>query len=374
MNVQFPGLWGLEFELRRWAFEVFGFKIYWYGIIIALAFLVAVLLAVRSCREYDLEPDNILDLVLFAAPAALICARLYYVIFSWDQFKDNLVEIFMTRNGGLAIYGGVIGAVLVAWLYAKKKKIRFFHLMDFSVPYLILGQGIGRWGNFINQEAFGTKTTLPWRMNGDIPNNYLASLQENLDLSKWGVHPTFLYESLWDIAVFLFLVSYRKRKKFEGEVLFLYLILYGAGRFLIEGLRTDSLMLGSMRVSQLLSLLLVLVFTTILIYKRVKKVRVDEDEPVGLGQSEYGSLLMKMKEEEEQENTVTAEGEEVDSADHADSKPTVEEAGEPDEEAGEPDEEAGEPDEDTTSDKAEELSGDSSKDGGDSAEETEEEK
>lgn len=306
MNVQFPGLWGLEFELRRWAFEVFGVKIYWYGIIIALAFLVAVLLAVRSSRKYDIEPDSILDLVLFAAPAAIIFARLYYVIFSWDQYKDNLLEIFNTRNGGLAIYGGVIGALLVAWLYAKKKKISFLHLADFTVPYLVLGQGIGRWGNFVNQEAFGSKTSLPWRMNGEYPNSYLNSLQENLDLTKWGVHPTFLYESLWNIAVFLLLILHRKRRKVEGEVLFLYLVLYGVGRFFIEGLRTDSLMLGSFRVSQLLSILLVLVFASLFIYRRVKKAKEADEEPVDPGQSQYGALLMKMKGEEQAEEAKEA--------------------------------------------------------------------
>ena len=307
MNVRFPGLWGLEFEIRRWAFELFGFKIYWYGIIIALAFLVAVLLAVKSCRKYGLEPDNILDLVLYAAPAAIVGARLYYVILSWDQFKDNLIEIFLTRNGGLAVYGGIIAALLVAWIYAKKKKISILHLLDFCVPYLVLGQGIGRWGNFVNQEAFGTMTSLPWRMNGEYADAYLNSLQQNLDLSKWGVHPAFLYESLWNVAVFLFLIFYRKRKKFEGEVLYLYLILYGAGRFLIEGLRTDSLMLGSIRVSQMLSLLLVLVFGMLLIRKRLRKGREADEEPVDLGQSRYGSLLMKMKEEENAAQ-VSAEG------------------------------------------------------------------
>ena len=300
MNVQFNGL-GLEFELRRWAFEILGMKIYWYGIIIALAFLVAVLLAVKSCKKYDIEPDNILDLVLFAAPAAIIGARLFYVIFSWDQFKDNLLEIFNTRNGGLAIYGGVTCAILVAWIYAKKKKIPFLHLMDFTVPYLILGQGIGRWGNFVNQEAFGSQTNLPWRMNGEYANDYLTSFNPNIDLTQWGVHPTFLYESLWDIAVFLFLIFYRKKKKMQGEVLFLYLILYGVGRFFIEGLRTDSLMLGSMRISQLLSFLLVIMFTALFIYGRVKKEKELEEEPVDLGQSQYGSLLMKLKEQEQAE-------------------------------------------------------------------------
>lgn len=312
MNVRFPGL-GLDFELRRWAFEIFGLPIYWYGIIIALAFLTAVLLGLRSCRKYDLEPDNILDLVLFAAPAAIIGARLYYVIFSWDQYKDNLVNILKIRDGGLAVYGGVIAAVLVAWIYGRAKKLSFLNIMDFGAPYIVLGQGIGRWGNFVNQEAFGAATRLPWRMNGDIPDKYLSELPNALDPAKWGVHPTFLYESLWDFAVFFFLIWYRnKKKKMSGEVLFLYLILYGIGRYAIESLRTDSLYLGSFRVSQLLSALLVLVFAVLFIYRRLKRSRVADEEPVVLGQSQYGSLLTKMKEEESRETAGEEEGISVD--------------------------------------------------------------
>jgi phosphatidylglycerol:prolipoprotein diacylglycerol transferase len=283
MSVRFPGL-GLEFQLRRWAFEIFGLPIYWYGIIIALAFLSAVLLGLRSCRKYDIEPDNVLDMVLFAAPAAIIGARLYYVIFSWDQYKDNLIDIFKVRDGGLAVYGGVIAAALVAWIYARVKKMSFLNIMDFAAPYIVLGQGIGRWGNFVNQEAFGTATQLPWRMNGDIPDKYLSGLTNALDPAKWGVHPTFLYESLWDFAVFFFLLWYRKKKKkLTGEVLFLYLIFYGIGRFIIEGLRTDSLYLGSIRVSQMLSALLVLAFAVLFIYRRRKKSKASEEEPVALG-------------------------------------------------------------------------------------------
>jgi phosphatidylglycerol:prolipoprotein diacylglycerol transferase len=301
MDVSFPGLWGLHFEIRRWAFEIFGLKIYWYGIIIALAFLAAVMLAVRSSRKFNLDPDNILDLVLFAAPAAIVGARLYYVILSWDQFKDNLLEVFNTRNGGLAIYGGVIGALIVAWIYSKKKKLSFLHIADFAMPYIALGQGIGRWGNFVNQEAYGTATTLPWRMNGSVPNEYLANLQQSLDPAKWGVHPTFLYESLLDIAVFAFLVLYRKKERVKGEVLMLYLALYGAGRFLIEGLRTDSLMLGNLRFSQILSLLLVIFGISMIVYLRLKNRREADVQPAEIGQSEYASVLQKMKDEEHEE-------------------------------------------------------------------------
>ncbi len=309
-NVSFPGL-GLEFELRRYAFTVFNLEIYWYGIIIAFAFLLAVLLAVRSCKKYDLVPDNILDLVLFAAPTAIVFARLFYVAFSWDQYKYDPLDIIRIRDGGLAIYGGVIGALLVAWLYAKKKKIAFLHLVDFGIPYLVLGQGIGRWGNFVNQEAFGVVTELPWRMNGTIINDYILSSMPAADLSKLGVHPTFLYESLWDIAIFLFLANYRKKKKVEGEVLFLYLMLYGIGRAFIEGLRTDSLYLGSFRVSQLLSVVLLLIGLLLFIYRRVKSKAAEDAEPVALGQSRYGSLLMKMKEEEAAESEAEAGTEEI---------------------------------------------------------------
>lgn len=303
MSVHFPGL-GLDFNINNWAFQIFGIKIYWYGIIIAAAFLVAVLLGTRDSQKYDIKPDDILDLVLFSAPAAIIGARLYYVALSWNDFKDNLWEIFMTRNGGLAIYGGVIAAFITAYFVAKHKKIPFLHLLDFSVPYLALGQAIGRWGNFVNQEAFGSPTELPWRMNGDIANSYLGGLGRTVDLTKVGVHPTFLYESLWDFAIFLFLFSYRKKKKIRGEVLYLYLILYGVGRAFIEGLRTDSLMLGNIRFSQLLSVLLVLVFATLFLYGRAKRKKAEDEEPVDLGQSQYGSLLMKMKEEEKPENVV----------------------------------------------------------------------
>lgn len=299
MNVRFPGL-GLEFELSRWPFKIFGFPIYWYGIIVALAFLTAVLLALRSSRKYWIEPDTILDMVLIAAPVAIVFARIYYVIFSWDNYKDNLIDVFKIRDGGLAIYGGVIGALLAVWFYTRKKKMSFLHIADYCIPYLVLGQAIGRWGNFVNQEAFGTKTDLPWRMNGIEPDKYLNSLPEVVDIGKFGVHPTFLYESLLDLVIFFFLIYFRKKKKLSGEVLSLYLVFYGVGRFMIEGLRTDSLWLGPFRVSQLLSALFVAVFVPLFIYRRVRKSREAEKEQVVLGQSRYGSLLMKMKEQEEQ--------------------------------------------------------------------------
>ncbi len=333
MVTQFPGL-GLNFEVNNVAFKVFGLSVYWYGIIIAFAFLAAVVLALRSCKSFDIDQDTILDGVLIAVPAAIIVARLYYVAFSWNEYKDDLLKIFDTRSGGLAIYGGVIGAALAVFIYAKVKKIPFLKLMDFAAPYIILGQAIGRWGNFINQEAFGSQTQLPWRMNGTYADQYIMS--NGLDPAVWGVHPTFLYESLWNIAVFAVLLAFRRKKKLNGEVVSLYLILYGIGRFIIEGLRTDSLMLGSIRFSQLLSIVLVLVLIPVFIYRRVKLSRKTEEQPTELGQSKYGDLLMKMKEEEkaelekaEQEKAATnAENVSVDTEDESidENKETSEDA------------------------------------------------
>ncbi|NTV90214.1 MAG: prolipoprotein diacylglyceryl transferase, partial [Clostridiales bacterium] len=211
--VEFPGLGGIQLSISREAirnlFGIEGFSIYWYGIIIALGFLLAVLLAMKNSKRFGLEPDNILDMIIFAAPMAIIGARLYYVIFSWDLFRDNPIDILNTRKGGLAIYGGVIFGILTAYVFCKIKKIKPLKLIDFGVPYLVMAQGIGRWGNFFNQEAFGVQTNLPWRMNGDVINQYLLGVNPSIDLSLFGVHPTFLYESIWDIAVFIFLLWFR---------------------------------------------------------------------------------------------------------------------------------------------------------------------
>ncbi len=297
--VQFPGLWGLEIPVKREAFEILGLPIYWYGIIIAFAFLVAVLLGIRDSRKFDLEPDNIIDLFIVAAPVAIIGARLYYVIFSWGDFKNNPIDIFNIRIGGLAIYGGIIGAIISAAIFARVKKIEVFKLFDFGAPYLVLGQAIGRWGNFVNREAFGTNTTLPWGMTSSSIQSELARLKmEGMSVNPdLPVHPTFLYESLWDLAVFFILIWYRKRKKINGEVFFLYMVLYGIGRFFIEGIRLDSLYIGNLRVSQMLAFLFVILFGMLFILRRMKAAKMHE-EVVETGSSKYGQILKKMQEEE----------------------------------------------------------------------------
>ncbi len=314
--VSFPNM-GLDFNISRVAFRVvfgkFDFPVYWYGIIIALAFFVCVLWAMRDSRKFDLVPDTVIDLMLFAAPVAIICARLYYVIFSWENYRYDLMQIFNTRNGGLAVFGGIIGAVITAYFVARYKKIPIFKFFDFAIPYVALGQAIGRWGNFFNQEAFGTNTSLPWGMTSPVIKSYLQGLQSNgvsinPDLP---VHPTFLYESVWDIGVFIFLMWLRKKKKVDGEVFCLYFITYSIGRAVIEGLRTDSLMLGNLRVSQLLSILLIVVFTIFVIYLRTKA---KNSEVVEIGHSGYANVL-KIIEEEEAKDSETHKQADGNSAD-----------------------------------------------------------
>jgi len=297
--VSFPGL-GLNFDVPRVAFSIFNMPIYWYGIIIALAFFVCVLWAMRDSKKFGLVPETVIDLMLFAAPVAIICARLYFVIFSWENYRYDPIQILNFRNGGLAVLGGIIGAVITGYFVARYKKIPTFKFFDFAIPYVALGQAIGRWGNFFNQEAFGTNTSLPWGMTSPAVKSYLQNLNNTgMDINPdMPVHPTFLYESLWDIGVFVLLMWMRKKKKFDGEVFCLYFITYGIGRAVIEGLRTDSLMLGNLRVSQLLSVIFFIAFTIFVIYKRVR-LRNNLEE-VEVGQSGYAGILKIMEEEEAQ--------------------------------------------------------------------------
>lgn len=227
------------------AITVFGIDIMWYGILISLGIILAVMLAMHRAKQKGIKTDDILDIALVAVPVAIICARLYYVIFKWDYYSGNLAEILNIRNGGLAIHGALIGGVLAGLIVCKRKKLKPLFMVDLVAPSLILGQAIGRWGNFMNNEAHGGPTDLPWAIEVDGVK----------------VHPTFLYESLWNLAVMFFLLYYDKHfKKEDGELFFLYGILYSVGRFFIEGLRTDSLYFMGLRVAQLISLLIIVVF------------------------------------------------------------------------------------------------------------------
>lgn len=266
MDIAFPNL-GIYLKNVPKAFTVFGFQIALYGVIIALGVLAGVLLAAHVAKLEKLDADVIWDFAIYAIVFSIIGARIYYVVFRWDAYKDNLLEVFNLRNGGLAIYGAVIAAFLTLWIYCRKKKQSFLQLADICVPGLVLGQVIGRWGNFTNREVFGEYTEsllamrLPTQMvrAGDISEKIAAHMAEGTNYIQ--VHPTFLYESLWNLALLALLLLYRKHKKFEGEQWLFYLGGYGLGRAWIEGIRTDTLFIPhtTVAVSQVLAVVLFVV-------------------------------------------------------------------------------------------------------------------
>ncbi len=256
-NISFPNL-GWEFEISRAAFTVFGVPVYYYGLLIGFGLLLAFMYAIYETKRVGLAQDDLLNMLLIALPAAIICARLYYVIFQWDSYKNNLSEVFNIRGGGLAIYGAVIGAAAVVYTYCRIKKLSIARWLDILAIGLLIGQAVGRWGNFVNGEAFGTMTDLPWAMTIVQDGRLIAKV----------VHPTFIYESLWNSVGAVLLFLYRRHKKFNGELFCGYMIWYGIGRMMIEGLRADSLLIGDLRVSQLLSVCLVAVGIIIVILKR----------------------------------------------------------------------------------------------------------
>jgi len=264
-HVQFPGL-GINITLNPIAFKIGSHPIAWYGIIIATGFLLAFLYAMASCKKMRVDPDRFVDVVMVGIIFGVIGARLYYVLFdASDQFIKNPISIFYVWNGGLGIYGGMIGGLLAGALMAKFRKLSVPAVLDLASLGFLIGQSIGRWGNFVNQEAFGTGTSLPWRM-----------ISENTDLvSAGGVHPCFLYESLWCLLGFLLLhIVSRKYRRYDGQVFLLYLLWYGAGRFFIEGLRTDSLItpVVPLRVSQVVAAAAVVTSIVLLILFRNRTV------------------------------------------------------------------------------------------------------
>jgi phosphatidylglycerol:prolipoprotein diacylglycerol transferase len=271
---------GITIEHLRNSISIGGFEIAFYGIIIGIGMLAGLYMAQRDARRRGQDPELYLDFALYAIIFSIIGARLYYVIFDWELYKDNPIEIFNLRGGGLAIYGGIIGAVLTLIVFTKIRKVSFFSMADTGCIGLITGQIIGRWGNFFNCEAFGgyTDSLLAMRLKMSLVNPSMIS-QELLDhrivengVEYIQVHPTFLYESLWNLGVLIFLLWYRKRKKFDGEILWMYLLGYGLGRAWIEGLRTDQLLFfgTGIPVSQALSMVLVAAASAVIIWKRSK--------------------------------------------------------------------------------------------------------
>lgn len=280
MNINFPHL-NIYLEHVGNSFTIFGISIAYYGVIIAIGMLAGILMATYEAKRTGQNPEDYFDLAIVAIIFSIIGARAYYVIFSWDKYKDNLLNIFRLRQGGLAIYGGVIAAIITTLVFAKIKNLSFPKLADTAGLGLILGQIIGRWGNFFNREAFGGYTDgllamqIPVdavRDSSDITAEMLEHIVEVGEISYIQVYPTFLYESLWNLAVLGILLIVRHHKKFEGEVFLLYLIGYGIGRFWIEALRTDQLLIPSttIAVSQVLAAVLVVVSAVILLVSRRK--------------------------------------------------------------------------------------------------------
>ena len=247
----------------RVAFTLFGRDVYWYGVLMALGILIAVWLTLKEGKRKRLTEDDILDMCLVIIPSGVVGARLYYVIFEWASYASNPIRALYIWEGGLAIYGAVIGGLLGMFIYSRVRKIRFLKLADCIAPGLVLAQAIGRWGNFFNREAFGEYTDRLFAMrlpvdavrSGDITEKMREHMERINGVSYIQVHPTFLYESLWCAVLLIILVLYRKHKKYEGELFLLYLFGYGLGRVWIEGLRTDQLLLPEigLPVSQLLA-------------------------------------------------------------------------------------------------------------------------
>lgn len=304
-EIQFPKL-GWEFHINPTAFTIGGIEVQWYGIIIALGLALAVLYCFPRMKRFGIDSDRAIDAVLGGIIGGVIGARLYYVIMKWEDYqkdtlKETLLAIVNTRNGGLAIYGGIIGALIVGLLICKIRKIKMLPMLDVAVIGFLIGQGVGRWGNFVNQEAFGTNTDFFLGMTGGrIQHIINAEMQMGGEMYSNGlemmwekpVHPCFLYESLWCLLGFVLLAFWSKRRKYDGQLLLMYMAWYGAERFVVEGLRTDSLMIGSIRVSQAVSVIifLVSVILQIIIGFRVKR---DPERYVLYASTEESRLLIE---------------------------------------------------------------------------------
>jgi len=294
-DVNFPHL-GIELHNLPMGIEIFGFKIAFYGAIIAFAMVMGYLVAESQAKRFEQSVEKLLDFAIIAIVASVIGARIYYVIFHWETFADHPMQVFNLRTGGLAIYGGVIVAFASVIIFCKVKKLNLGAFADVCIPGLITGQAIGRWGNFFNKEAFGKYTDGPFAMQVEkavvdaeyrmteemlhlrypeqpkAVENILEQVEKAVTIDGTTfiqAHPTFLYESLWNFAILAFMILYAKRKRFDGEIIMWYMVLYGAGRFWIEGLRTDQLFLWNtgIPVSQLVSVLMILIGGSVIGYQ-----------------------------------------------------------------------------------------------------------
>ncbi|MCA1040413.1 prolipoprotein diacylglyceryl transferase [Bacillus infantis] len=249
------------------AFSLGPIQVHWYGLIIGTGIALALWLAMREGEKRGLQKELFADLMLWAIPIAILSARLYYVIFEWDYYAQNPAEIIKIWHGGIAIHGALIGSVITAYVFAKKRGISFWQLADITAPSIILGQAIGRWGNFMNQEAHGREVTRAFLENLHLPQFII----DQMYINGTYYHPTFLYESLWNIAGFVILLSLRRVNLRRGELFLTYVIWYSIGRFFVEGMRTDSLMLTeSLRMAQMISIVLIIGAIVLIVFRRTK--------------------------------------------------------------------------------------------------------
>lgn len=287
--IGFPGLGIGPFEISPIAVKILGREIAWYGILITISFFIGFFYSIWRGKKEGIKPDDMID-IAFSIPVAIIGARLYYVVFEMENYH-SFYDVIATWEGGLAIYGGIIFGVGTAFFISRHKKISFLNVMDSVSPAIILGQAIGRWGNFTNAEAYGQITDLPWRMS-------IQSVHSGTVLL---VHPTFLYESLWNLIGFVILSLLFKRKKFNGEIFIMYISWYGFGRMLIEGLRTDSLYLGALRISQIVGGLCFVfgILLLIILFIRQKNRALADGEYVSILANESAANDSEPKEKEE---------------------------------------------------------------------------
>lgn len=331
-QIVFPEL-GIDLHVDSTAFSIGSLSIQWYGILITLGLVLAMVYAFTQVKKYGLNPDRVIDAVIGGIVGGIVGARAYYVIMEWDNYADNWKSIFNLREGGLAIYGGIIGAILVGCIVAKIRKVRILPLLDIAGIGFLLGQGIGRWGNFFNQEAFGCNTTSIFGMSGGriqdwITNqypstSYYANFGTQVDPSL-PVHPCFLYESVWCLLGFALLAIFAKKiRKFDGQIFLIYIGWYGLERAIVEGLRTDSLVVGNVRISQVLAILCVVVSIILQVIFLSKVKRMGSDYHL-YKDTEESKILMATSGGKQCKQTITNDAnDDAEIADNAQAEETV---------------------------------------------------
>ena len=312
-EIQFPRL-GLTFHINPTAFTVFGMDIQWYGVIITCGLILAFIYCYPKMKKFGISQDRGIDAIIGGILGGIVGARTYYVACNWDSYKGDIMAIINTRKGGLAIYGGIIGAIAVGLVICRIRKVKAYPMLDVVAMGFLIGQGIGRWGNFVNQEAFGCNTGSIFGMTGGtVQESILRNIQKETITADQidaylAVHPCFLYESVWCLLGFLVLALYSKRRKYDGQLALMYMMWYGTERFVVEGLRTDSLMVGNLRLSQGLSAVIFIVSLIIQIIM-LSKVKRDPEKYVLYCNTEDSRMLMQI--DEEKANGKKAEREKI---------------------------------------------------------------